>query len=81
MLELSSLLSDTLDEELLWDPDRLSGGWIVAKSADFAEWKAAFAELDSAGRGRISGVAAKEDLLKTQLPSEILSKYVLKSGP
>ena len=39
------VLSDTLDEELLWDPDRFSGGWIVAKSADFAEWKAAFAEL------------------------------------
>ena len=60
---------------MLWDPDRFSGGWIVAKSADFAEWKAAFAELDSAGRGRISGAAAKEDLLKTQLPTEILSKY------
>ena len=68
------LLPDTLDEELLWDPERLSGGWIVAKSADFGEWKAAFAELDPSGRGRISGVAAKQDLLKTQLPTEILSK-------
>ena len=45
-LQMTALsLPDTLDEELLWDPDRLSGGWIVAKSADFAEWKAAFAEL------------------------------------
>ena len=46
----------------------------MAKSADFGEWKAAFAELDPSGRGRISGVAAKQDLLKTQLPTEILSK-------
>ena len=53
----------------------------MAKSADFGEWKAAFAELDPSGRGRISGVAAKQDLLKTQLPTEILSKWVTFTDP
>jgi hypothetical protein len=49
-----SFPADTLDEDLRWDPELSSEGWVVAKSPKFQDWKTSFALLDQR-EGKISG--------------------------
>ena len=67
------MTSDSLEEEYEWDLRHKGAGWIVGRDKNYPIWEATFKILHPKD-GKIGGAVAKEEFIKSKLPSATLAK-------